>query len=458
MQPQGSANESHEVESSRTRRRRRGFRASIRLATAAAIVYDEYRVPRPMHNSALRGIDKVNELLANTNEAAMFNKVRMGPRAFRILCEILIERGLLQPTNNMNVPEQVFVFLTIVAQSQTNRESQDVWQHSGETISRRFSDVLGAICALHDDFIKPPNYDKVSDFVRGNRHRYGTWFNVSFVSQSYQYATTLVYKHTNIFHYGSVVQDCIGAIDRTHIPCTPIGVQNQTAYRNRKGFNSLNVMAACSFDMKFTYIFSGWEGSAHDARVLADAVAEPKFKFPHPPPGKYYLVDAAYANNSCFLAPYRGGTYHLPDYQRRSGGFKGPKDVFNYKHSSLRNCIERTFGVWKARFPILRRTNNTYPMTKQVKIPVACAILHNFIHIVNEGDSLLNQYYRDGVPVSEIDPTNSDGFDDDDDDDNVPEEPTVTGATVSRTEMGHFRDRLANDMWVEYQRSRGRQG
>ena len=70
-------------------------------------------------------------------------------------------------------------------------------------------------------------------------------------------------------------------------------------------------------------------------------------------------------------------------------------------------------------------------MTKQVKIPVASAILHNFIHIVNEGDSLLNQYYLDGVPVSEIDPTNSDGFDDDDDNDNVLEGPTVTGATVS---------------------------
>ena len=96
----------------------------------------------------------------------------------------------------------------------------------------------------------------------------------------------MVYKHTDIFHYGTVVQNCIGAIDGTHIPCTPIGVQNPTAYRNRKGFNSLNVMAACSFDMKFTYIFSGWEGSAHDARVLADAVAEPKFKFPHPPLGK----------------------------------------------------------------------------------------------------------------------------------------------------------------------------
>ncbi|XP_024019242.1 uncharacterized protein LOC112090956 [Morus notabilis] len=206
----------------------------------------------------------------------------------------------------MNVPEQVFVFLTIVAQSQTNREAQDVWQHSGETISRRFSDVLDAICALHDDFIKPPNYDRVSDFVRDNRHRYGTWFD-----------------------------DYVGAIDGTHIPCTPIGVQNPIAYRNRKGVNFQNIVAACSFNMKCTYILTGWEGSAHDTRVLKDAVDKLKFKFPHPPPGKYYLVDTTYANNACFLAPYRGGTYHLPDYRKRSGGFRGPRDIYNYKHSSL---------------------------------------------------------------------------------------------------------------------------
>ncbi|XP_024030749.1 putative nuclease HARBI1 [Morus notabilis] len=252
-------------------------------------------------------------------------------------------------------------------------------------------------------------------------------------------------------------KNCVGAIDGTHVPCTPIGVDNPTAYRNRKGVNSQNIMAACSFDMKFTYILSGWEGSAHDARVLADAVGTPRFKFPHPPLGKYYLVDSAYANNDYFLALYRGGTYHLADYRRRTGGFQGPRDIFNYKHSSLRNCIDRTFGVWKARFPILRRPNNSYPMKKQVKIPVACAILHNFIHIVSEGDPLLNQYYRDGVPVSEIDPNNTDEFDDDDYDGNVPEGPVVTGASVSHIEMSRFRDRLANEMWVEYKKSCGKQ-
>ena len=31
-------------------------------------------------------------------------------------------------------------------------------------------------------------------------------------------------------------------------------------------------MAAVSFDLKFTYVLAGWEGSAHDALILADAI------------------------------------------------------------------------------------------------------------------------------------------------------------------------------------------
>ncbi|XP_068640722.1 uncharacterized protein [Aristolochia californica] len=32
-------------------------------------------------------------------------------------------------------------------------------------------------------------------------------------------------------------------------------------------------MAACTFDMQFTYVLAGWEGSAADSRVLKDALA-----------------------------------------------------------------------------------------------------------------------------------------------------------------------------------------
>jgi hypothetical protein len=31
-------------------------------------------------------------------------------------------------------------------------------------------------------------------------------------------------------------------------------------------------MAAVDFDLRFTYVLAGWEGSAHDAVVLVDAL------------------------------------------------------------------------------------------------------------------------------------------------------------------------------------------
>ena len=48
-------------------------------------------------------------------------------------------------------------------------------------------------------------------------------------------------------------------------------------------------MAACSFDMKFTYMLAGWEGGAHDARVLQDALSNPNKGFTRPPPGEQYI-------------------------------------------------------------------------------------------------------------------------------------------------------------------------
>ena len=46
----------------------------------------------------------------------------------------------------------------------------------------------------------------------------------------------------------------------------------QGPFRGRKGSCTHNVMAAVDFDLKFTYVLAGWEGSAHDALVLFDAL------------------------------------------------------------------------------------------------------------------------------------------------------------------------------------------
>jgi hypothetical protein len=108
-------------------------------------------------------------------------------------------------------------------------------------------------------------------------------------------------------------KNCIGAIDGSHIPAHVPSAESDR-YRNRKGFLSQNVFAACTFDLCFCYVLAGWEGCAHDAKVLEGAQSS-GFDIPE---GKYYLGDAGYGLSLSVLTPYRGIRYHLQEYKRSS--------------------------------------------------------------------------------------------------------------------------------------------
>jgi len=88
-------------------------------------------------------------------------------------------------------------------------------------------------------------------------------------------------------------------------------------------------------------------------------------------------VDSGYPNRLGYLAPYKGTKYHLPEY-RMSPMPRGKKEIFNCAHSSLRNVIERSFGVLKNKWRILLHLPS-YPMPKQSKIIMACMAVTNFI-------------------------------------------------------------------------------
>nr|XP_016446979.1 PREDICTED: uncharacterized protein LOC107772009 [Nicotiana tabacum] len=91
--------------------------------------------------------------------------------------------------------------------------------------------------------------------------------------------------------------DCVGAIDGTYIQ-GEVPRNKQLAYHNRKGNASQNVLCACDFDMRFTFIAAGWEGK--DSKVLESAIADPMTNFPFSPNEKYYVVDAGLRNAKGF--------------------------------------------------------------------------------------------------------------------------------------------------------------
>ena len=95
---------------------------------------------------------------------------------------------------------------------------------------------------------------------------------------------------------------------------------------------------------------------------------------------KYYVVDTGYPNRKGFLSPYRGVRYHIPEFQANHP--RGQEEKFNSLHSSLRNVIERSFGVLKKHWNILN-IMLPYQYLTQVKIVIVAMALHNFI--IEEG-------------------------------------------------------------------------
>ena len=104
--------------------------------------------------------------------------------------------------------------------------------------------------------------------------------------------------------------NALGAIDGTHIFCTP-SAEDRDSTRDRKGNLTQNCLAVCSFDMLFLYFMSGWEGSAHDS-VLFHHAHRTDFSISE---GKYYLADAGFASSDTLLVPYRGVRYHLSEWK-----------------------------------------------------------------------------------------------------------------------------------------------
>ncbi|MFQ6636657.1 hypothetical protein Gotur_013986, partial [Gossypium turneri] len=83
-------------------------------------------------------------------------------------------------------------------------------------------------------------------------------------------------------------KDCIGALDGTHVHASiPLSIQKR--FHSRKRGTTQNVLAAITFDLKFSYVLAGWEGSAHDSHILSDALSH--LRGLRIPECKYYLVD-----------------------------------------------------------------------------------------------------------------------------------------------------------------------
>jgi len=338
--------------------------------------------PSPASTSILTGRMYVEESLAG-NQNIFRTVARMDKQSFARLVILLRSAGL-QDTPHISVEEKILVHIQVCV-GLSNRQIAHRFQHSGQTGFKIVREILVVMRYINQVFMVVPDENTPTSSVISDNPKFAAFFG-----------------------------NCIGALDGTMIPAVVTGADAAGgAFRNRKGVISQNVLGVVNFDMTFQYILGGWEGSAHDSRVLMDA----KDKGLPFVLGKFHLGDAGYALTMRCLVPYRGVRYHLKvcflnysfiisgniqsrqEWERAGLRPANKEELFNLRHASLRNVIERAYGVIKKRFPALR-SMASYPFHVQVDIVMSCFMLHNFIRrnkeyndefdVLDDGDFELN--------------------------------------------------------------------
>ncbi|XP_027083749.1 uncharacterized protein [Coffea arabica] len=286
--------------------------------------------PLPQHDGSFTDRRWVERVLYGHHRRSIDN-MRITTDNFLLLSNILVERQYVPHNYQQRVPiqEALAMTLMLVSHKHMHRVLGTIFDRSIETINRNIKKVLRGLCLFAAEIIRPGDQTAVHPRIANSTNFY-PWF-----------------------------KDAVGAMDGTHISaCPPTG--EQMAYTNRHGWQSQNVLAVCDHDMRFIYVYAGWEGSAHDANA----------------PG--------------FMPPYKNVGSESPS-----------KTLFNTRHSQLRNVIERTFGVLKKRFKWLKGPVDNFYMSTQISIVIACCALHNFLRMHQPEDAHFQRFESEDVHLNE---------------------------------------------------------
>ncbi|KAK9693278.1 DDE superfamily endonuclease [Popillia japonica] len=125
---------------------------------------------------------------------------------------------------------------------------------------------------------------------------------------------------------------------------------------------ALNVQTVCNNKLQIIDIVSRWHGATHDAYIFNNSRLRARLETGEMGEG-ILLGDSGYPIRPYLLTPLQNPQTPV-------------ENLYNESHIRTRNCIERTFGVWKRRFPILSLRMRVKIETAQ-QIIVATAVLHN---------------------------------------------------------------------------------
>ena len=213
---------------------------------------------------------------------------------------------------------------------------------------------------------------KVSEAIASLRGRYITF-------PSLEERPRIIQEFYEMYHFPGV----LGAIDCTHVRIGSPGGNRAEIYRNRKGYFSINVQVISDANLQIRNIVARWPGSAHDSTIFSNSHIRAGFEMGRINEG-ILLGDSGYPLRKYLLTPY------LQPQTRAEHNY-------NAAHIRTRNCVERMFGVWKRRFPVLSIGLRCKRQTS-LTIIVATAVLHNIAVETRDQlppeDLTLHQYIR----------------------------------------------------------------
>ncbi|KAH9629150.1 hypothetical protein HF086_011773 [Spodoptera exigua] len=232
----------------------------------------------------------------------------------------------------------------------------DLISLSQPTVSNVVTKVSRLLALLHKTYIKIPTGDQASI----NRQlfkdlgRHGRWPGLPGID---------------------------GAIDCTHIRIvnTP-GCEHHEVYRNRKSYFSINVQAVVGPQTEFLDIVARWAGSTHDSRIFQ--MSRVYMKYTQGVLNGKLVGNSGYPTLPFMLTPIRPTPEDPPQIR------------YNRAQIKTRNIVERTFGIWKRRFPCLSKGLGNKLQTVSLII-VACAVLHNLSLILNDNMALVIDSHSD---------------------------------------------------------------
>ncbi|CAO2151435.1 unnamed protein product [Urochloa humidicola] len=193
----------------------------------------EYRIPK------VSAEEWVQNMLSSRDSC--YDLFRMSPTMFYRLHEVLVESYGLQSTSKSSSIEALGMFLWMVGGQQSFRTVQHILTRSTGTIHKNFVKVLECLVKLSDNILTPRDPEFRTIHPKLQEARFHGLFN-----------------------------NCIGAIDGTHIPCI---VPSD----------------------KVIFVNAGWPGSVHDMRVFNDSRTRWSDRFPHPPQGKQLVICAYFS-------------------------------------------------------------------------------------------------------------------------------------------------------------------